>query len=493
MAHETFRTAILTIHDPTRHVRAVLDRMFRDYTAAYTECLHACERQYDAATLLRLVTYTSKTTNRQPRLSARMLSKRLFAQESAPVVARVYVAAAAPLESRLRQSLREHIAQTLLSYAQIYQEWFQQAASHGDELQPMDVVTRGSRQKLSDPSGAPRFPSRLHPRNLHLTMRDSLEELASLADNLPRERQLVAQLQRTRQGEVVAVPLVGLGSTYGGGLYFNRETNRFYARLDIVGSGSHLGRPITARGRYIDIKTGVVTVSVGSDDHRSDPAMATFGRGRRSILVPLEMGSWLEWTQRWSVTPVMSDSGATPIAYLPQRGRDPRQPTAATPVSAKLVRRADAKRIGGYRYELHVAFKIPVPQEVSTVATEKRPLLAINRGIHHPYAAVVTTPDADRVLACQITSGQELLALQQALDRRREQRQRRSVAGAQASEARRVPARDRRQRRIGAQHCTLAANEIVALAQRYDAQVVMEDFSRFSMRHVPYLLQPIMR
>lgn len=515
MAHEIFRTAILTIHDPTRHVRAVLDRLFRDYTAAYTECLHICECQYDAATLLRLATHTPTNKTSQPHVSARMLSKRLFARESAPMAARTYAAAAAPLESRLRQSLREHIAQTLLGYAQVYQEWFQQATSRKDEIQPTDGVTNGSDQKryqtqhrLSDLSRAPYFPSRLHPHKLYPALRTTLDELASLADNLPRERQLVAQLQRTRQGEVVAVPLVGLAPTYGGGLYFNPETNRFYARLDIVGSSSHLGRPITVRGRYIDIKTGVVTVSVGSDDHRADPATATFGRGRRSILVPLEMGRWLEWAQRWSVAPVkpatlvtpempeapvMSDAGTTPVAYLPQRGRDPRQPLAAMPVSAQLVRRADPKRVGGYRYELHVSFKIPVPQGSSTITPEERPLLAINRGIHHLYAAVVTTPNAGRMLVCQVASGQELLAVQQALERHREQRQRRGVAGAHAIDARRVSARNRRQSRIGTQHCAVAANEIVALAQRYDAQVVMEDFSHFSMRRVPYHLQPIVR
>ena len=521
MAHETFRTAVLTIHNPTRHVRAVLDRLFRDYTAAYTECLHICEYQYDAPTLLRLATYTPTNKTSQPRLSARTLSKRLFAQESAPIVARTYTAAAAPLESRLRQSLREHVAQTLLGYAQVYQEWFQQAASRNDEIQPADGVMKGSHQKrhqkhhrLSDLSRAPHFPSRLHPHKLYPALRSALDELATLADNLPRERQLVAQLQRTRQGEVVAVPLVGLGPTYGGGIYFNPETNRFYARLDIVGSSSHLGRPITVRGRYIDIKTGVVTVSVGSDYHRADPATATFGRGRRSILVPLEMGRWLEWAQRWSVAPVapaapvkpatlvtpeipempvMSDAGMTPVAYLPQRGRDPRQPAAAMPVSAHLVRRADPKRVGGYRYELHVSFKIPVPQGSSRITPEERPLLAINRGIHHLYAAVVTTPDADRMLVYQVASGQKLLAVQQALERHREQRQRSGMAGAHAIDARRVSARNRRQRRIGAQQCAVAANDIVALAQRYDAQVVMEDFSRFSMRHVPYHLQPIMR
>lgn len=67
------------------------------------------------------------------------------------------------------------------------------------------------------------------------------------------------------------------------------------------------------------------------------------------------------------------------------------------------------------------------------------------------------------------------------------------VASALALEARRIPTRDRRQRRIGDQHCARAANAIVALAQRYGAQVVMEDFSRLNDRRIPPPLRPILR
>ena len=38
------RTAVFTLPQPTRHVRAVLDRAFRVYTAAYSALLHACSR-----------------------------------------------------------------------------------------------------------------------------------------------------------------------------------------------------------------------------------------------------------------------------------------------------------------------------------------------------------------------------------------------------------------------------------------------------------------
>jgi hypothetical protein len=39
---EVHRMAVFTLHHPTRHVRAALDRAFRDYTTAYTALLHAC-------------------------------------------------------------------------------------------------------------------------------------------------------------------------------------------------------------------------------------------------------------------------------------------------------------------------------------------------------------------------------------------------------------------------------------------------------------------
>ena len=38
------RIAVFTLPQPTRHVRAVLDRAFRVYTAAYSALLHACSR-----------------------------------------------------------------------------------------------------------------------------------------------------------------------------------------------------------------------------------------------------------------------------------------------------------------------------------------------------------------------------------------------------------------------------------------------------------------
>src|SRR5262249_26074932 len=149
---------------------------------------------------------------------------------------------------------------------------------------------------------------------------------------------------------------------------------------------SRRGRPITARGEYIDVKTGVIYTSAATPpalDATLPDAQASryasFGRGVRSILVPLELGRYHESALRYA-----------PVALLPHRGVDASAPTAGVPVSAQLVRRADRRREGGVRYELHVAFRLLAP-EVDT--TQPRELLALNRGIRHLYAAVVTDPD----------------------------------------------------------------------------------------------------
>lgn len=444
MPRTIHRTAVLTLHNPTRHARAALDRAFRHYTAAYTECLHACERQYDAPTLLSLASYRWDSHSGKPVMNARTLAKRLFSAEAAPVVARTYAAAAAPLEGRLRQSLREHVAQTLLSYAMLYQAWSQHgstrmARGNGEAPGEEEEAAETTPLRAAVEGSASRFPSRLRQSDLTPTLHTALAQLAQLADNRVREREVIAQLQRTRQAETVAIPFVGVAAAYGCGLYLNRETNRFYARLDIVGSSSHLGHPITARGRYVDLKTGILTVSEGSEDQRALPEAATFGRGCKSILVPLEMGRWHEEAQRWSVLPGAPDVAMLPVAYLPQRGDDPRQPEAATPVSAQLVRHADHRRAGGYRYELHVAFSMPAPKPEIVLPPHMRPLLAINRGIRHLYAAVVATPDASCALDVQVTSGKELLALQQAHEHARQARQQRGVWGRKRTGARGTP------------------------------------------------------
>src|SRR5579872_2228104 len=193
---ETHRTAVFALHAPTRHVTALLERAFRDYTIAYTELLHACAH-YSLDALRGMATFAVDEKTSRPRMSARTLAHRLYAQ---PDVARTRAGVEAPLESRLRQSVREHVAQTLLSYLAL-------SDAHAAD------ATRG---------GAPSYPARLRPREVETTRVGALHALATVADNPQRERELVAQLQQTRQAAAVAIPFVGIAAAYGCGLYYQQ-------------------------------------------------------------------------------------------------------------------------------------------------------------------------------------------------------------------------------------------------------------------------------
>ena len=106
------RTAWFAIHHPTRHVQAALERAFRDYTDAYTELLFVAAR-FDLDALRGMATYALDDRTSAPQMNARTLSQRLFTRPDLPP--RV-AAALSRLPSRLRQSLKMHAGQTLMSY-----------------------------------------------------------------------------------------------------------------------------------------------------------------------------------------------------------------------------------------------------------------------------------------------------------------------------------------------------------------------------------------
>ncbi len=417
------RTARFAIHHPTRHAIAVLETAFKQYTAIYTECLHACKEHYDLDTIRGLATYMIEEKTGKPRMSAKKLANEWHRVN--PSVTKTYAGMVMPLESRLRQSLREHIAQTLLSYVQL------------------------ADRQLADPSvgGAPSFPARLHRHQVEQAHKTALTELSVLADNVRRENALRDTLTQTAQSPTIAIPFVGISSDYSCGLYYNRATNQFYARLDIVGNTSHLGKPLAMRGQYIDIKTGT-TWSVEPSE-----GVETFGRGRKSIFVLLEMGRWHE-----------TGFHQLPTAFLPQRHLDPSDPTPATPVSAKLVRKIIK---GDIQYQLHVSFALPTPEPDGLT---ERPILAINRGIHHLYTAVLTDTHATEVREMFMASGDTLGTIQRTMEQQRQQRQQRGASIKSNG----------KQSRIAEQHLALCAKQIVAYAATHHAQVVMEEMKEFA-------------
>ena len=441
------RTAVFALHHPTRHVHAVLERAFRLYTAAYTELLHACTTRYDVDALRGLATFALDEKTSKPRMSARTLAHRLSAD---PAFARTLAGVCAPLESRLRQSVKEHVAQTLMGYVAL-------SDAHDADAR------RG---------GKPNVPSRLRATEVEHLRRRALARIVRLADDRRGEARVVADLLRTRQPEMVAIPFVGIDPRYGCGLYLHRESNTFYARLDVVASSSRHGAPLRTGGHFVDIKSGVIYTAQPQKGAPPLPSgVESFGRGKKSVLVPLEMGRWHESGLRQ----------APSVAFLPQRGIDPAHPLPAAPVSAKLVRRRTRRAPDAIRYELHVAFAVPVPERAQPLEGEggaKRPILAIHRGIHTLAAAVLTDAGAHRVLAePHLASGRELRAVQEAMER---------VRRVQAQRGAHVRVRDRRQSRIAQHHIHLLANAIVDAARTAStlgAQVVMEDLHSFATGH----------
>jgi len=501
--NQIHRTAVFTVHHPTRHVRAVLERAFRAYTDAYTTLLRAATR-HDLDALRGMATYALDPKTQRPRMNARALARRLFTRDDLPPSV---AAALAPLPSRLRQSVKEHVGQSLMSYVALADahaeaeqaEQAEEAArgaqaagarpaepADGERAHPPPHPSRTRRAQAGTPP-MPSAPSRRRRMDVEPTRRRALESLAQLADAPRRERELVADLLRTREAEPVAIPFVGISTAYGCGLYYQRENRRFYARLDVLSPKSRAARPIALRGRYVDLKTGAIYTA-----HASQPATAaagagtegaggadgagaeeaegtkggteTFGRGCGSLLVLLAFGRYHEETLRF-----------TRAAFLPQRGTDPRHPEPAEPAAAKLVRRIIR---GEVRYQLHVSFRLPDPPPRVREEDERRPILALNRGLYHLYSAVVTSPDATQEIAPGFAaSGTELLRAQAALEGARREAQRRGKAGGARPP---TSTRDRRQRRIAGHHVATAANQIVEQALQHGAQVVCEDLGTFA-------------
>lgn len=449
--------AIFAIHDPTNHIQAVLRRVFRHYTIAYTQVLHVCGERYTVDQLRGMATFAVDETSGKPRLSSRALRQKLFDDVD---MQRCLRGVCEPLESRLHQSLKQHVAQTMLGYVKRY-----------------DV-----QQATPSQGGAPSFPTRLRPRDVELVRKQALQDIAGCFDLWPqRLNTLQADLQRIHQADVVAIPFVGVHPKYGMGLYYEPTKRSFLARLDVIGSHSRHGKVLARQGRFIDIKTGVLYRSGTSKAEGSGDGSTVFGRSKKSILVPLSMGRWHEVSHPFSTA-----------AFLPQRHLDPRNPQPGIPMSGRLVYRRVGQR---ERYELHVAFSMPPVAGAATRASgtsgrcsETRPIVAINRGLHALFTAVVVTPDGRHVLESAAASGDTLLAVQAALEAKRRTLQRRGVATAK---------RDRKQSRIATHHVHLAANQIVALAVQYHAQVVMEDLasfaSGFAVRSTKAEIQPVAR
>jgi hypothetical protein len=199
-----------------------------------------------------------------------------------------------------------------------------------------------------------------------------------------------------------------------------RDDGRYYALLTLWPQRDPLGEPVRrARNRQ---QTGVVR------NVRSTLPFGPTDRARSTMIIPLQMG----------------------------RGHQRVFFTRATPKTAELVRK-------GEEFYLHVAFEFP--------DQGGRPLsgnvLAIRRGVGTLVSVVMIDPHGT-VLHREAISGRELVRLVTAIGRVRAIRQRKGqpLAG------------DRRASRVAEHHLYSAGHQIIDLACRYGAAIVILRDSR---------------
>jgi len=416
MSKHLHRAAIFTVHNPTRHVRSVLDRALAAYTSAYSTVMHHFS-QYGVDELHAMATIGLDDNGEQV-LHTQHFAAMLF-DRNVPCI----TSALAPLESSLREGFKLDVAANLMSYI---------------ELSLM-------------PDQTPSYPERLRKQDKEPSRLEALEGLRTLADNLPEENVLRDQLSKTRQGEYRPLSFNRIDTDRNCGLFYNPETKQFYARLYVVPATSKHGKPIAMAGKYIDIRSGEVYIR--QEDAKKHEGIQSFGTGTRSIMVLLEMGKWHEEMLRF-----------TNMAFLPQRNKGEQEIEAARPVSATLVKYGDD-------YQLHVMFRFPKPARLKA-----QTLLGVDRGITCLAAGAVTSLDTKQVLETFVCDGTELRALQKNLENITKIRQQKGQ----------VTKGDRRRSRVADHHVHSCANQIVELAIKHQAQVVMEDLKAFAapQKHV---------
>src|SRR5205823_6588365 len=136
-------------HTSNQHTRDVLDEALVNYTQAYTAILDFF-KDYTAEELHAMSIYTSP--DGKQKTSARTLETKLFRTHKIPDLDKLL----APLEARLRASLKSDVAATLSSYA---------------ELSLME------KQK-------PSYPNRVEEQDIEQRRLAALEGLQTITDNL---------------------------------------------------------------------------------------------------------------------------------------------------------------------------------------------------------------------------------------------------------------------------------------------------------------------
>lgn len=409
MAQHVHRTAVFALHNPPKYVCSILDNAFTNYTEAYTIILNRFSH-FTAEEIRAMATYAVDDNN-VPRLSDKQLIKNLFGAKH-PDIQQVLE----KIESGMRESLYKDVAGTLLSYQELF---FTQ-------------------------KNQPSFPSRLEFQDVEPQRLVALHSLSTLADDIDEERELTALLQQSSQKTFVPISFCRIEAERNCGLFYNPETRTFYARLFVITSKSKQERMITCAGKYIDIVSGEIYVR--AEDAKGKKELQSFGTGKRSVLVPLEMGGFHEEALRFTQT-----------AYLGQRYGDI---ASAKPVSARLVKKEES-------YQLHVSFRFPKPERIKTET-----LFGVDRGINCLAAGFIVSKDGKEIIEEFIASGKELRDLQIARENILKKKQERG----------KTTKGERKRGRIADQHIHICANQIVEVALQHKAQIVMEDLSNFATR-----------
>lgn len=346
MAKHLHRTAVFTLHNPTRHIRAVLDEALQNYTRAYSAILDFFSG-YTVEEFHAMATYTKPDGEQDT--SARTLETSLFRRGKIPELAELLE----PLEARLRASMKSDIAASLLSYVEL---------------------SVGGEQK-------PSYPKPLEEEDIDALHNDALEGLRTIADDLSEETQLRDQVLHTRQPGLRPLLFGNSMPDQGFRIFYNPETHRFYARLYVIGASSRHKKPLTMAGQYVDIRNPEDTY-MRHEDAKNRDDVKDFGTGTRSIFVPLELGRWHETQLRF-----------TEHAFLPQRGTGAKP---AWPVSAKLVK-------SGEDYQLHVAFQFPQNERI-----KPKTYLGVDRSLSYLASGAVMSLDGREVLETFDISATEL-------------------------------------------------------------------------------------
>lgn len=481
------RTAVFTLHRPTRRVRAILDHALVAYTRAYTTALHSFGDETPEE--LRAMATIGVDTAGELRMHYRQLARALY-RRHVPAID----AALMPLEGGIRESFWFHVARTFLSYAALATR--ADSSSQAGSTTSSPSVPEATSAKTGAPSAAtlplgsisppstsgatrgaaltmpvPRSgsasagsrqwrqahvspPARLRLEDGERLRLAGLRRLAQLADNREEELRCRNLLQHTAAPRLVPIPFCRIDPERHCALFYNPDTKRYYARLHVISFRSRRGRAITMAGRYVDLRSGQVYMR--QEDARHWSGIRSFGRSRSSILVPLEMGRWHQSPQRFTETAFLPPSGvhAGSGGSNQSNGSDASGACAerAVPVCAWLVKR-------GETYRLHVVFRFPAPPRLST-----RALLGIDRGMTCLAAGAVVSADTRQVIETVLIDGRTLSARLRKVEDITSHRQRRGCV---------VRGRQRSQEATAAVHA--AANQLVELARAHHAQVVMED------------------